>query len=307
MCSITDKHIILKNLNILESDLKDLHAVIISKDTITYNKVLNQLTDILINSWDDACKKAINNAIEYVVNKGEANFTESDIKDIDAMMQKALGTDLAGAVESSVMDLNQMALKLGLKEVLKSLKLKLGFDVSDQEAAAILGKHNMFFIGDYYNSQLSGNIDKVIRDYFTSNKTLEEVANDFEIQFGKIIDKGTDYFKLLADHTVNRTREIGRINGYEKAGIIKYEIKATMNERTCELCIEMNGKIFEVQQAIDLRDKILGMDDPRDIKNIAPWRSPDEIKGLSVADLPGGMEFPPFHGYCYCLTVAYFE
>jgi SPP1 gp7 family putative phage head morphogenesis protein len=308
MCNLTDTYYLNVKLRQLEKSLTDLNAVIVEKDTITYNKVLRELTNVLVNSWTDAARNGVNKAIEYITGKGEVNFNETDIKEIDSILQETLGMDLASTVESSVMELNQKAVKLGLKEVSKAVKMKLGFDVTDQEAAAILGKHNLFYIGNYYSDQLKGDIGEIIRGYFSGGKTLEEVTADFQSKFGKFTDKGSTYFEGLANHTLNRTREIGHINGYEKAGVIKYEIVAVVDDRTSEICLEMNGKVFEIQNAIDLRDSILGMDDPQSIKDVAPWRTPAEISGKSEADLPSGMEFPPYHfGGCRTTTVAYFE
>jgi SPP1 gp7 family putative phage head morphogenesis protein len=307
MCNEADKYYLSVKLNQLEKELTDLNATVIEKDSIAYNKILKQLTDVLVNTWTESAKTAVKEAIQYVTDKGETNFNETDIKEIDTIFKNYFGVDLAGAVESSVMDLNQKAIKLGLKDVSTSLKMKLSFGVADEEAAAILGKHNLFYVGNYYGDQVSGDIDKIIREYFTGSKTIEEVTTDLQSKFGKITDKGINYFEGLAEHTVNRTREIGHINGYEKAGVTKYEIKAILDDRTSEICIEMNGKVYEVAQAATLRDSILGLDDPRNIKDVAPWRTPGEISGKSVADLPAGMEFPPYHFRCRTTTIAYFE
>jgi SPP1 gp7 family putative phage head morphogenesis protein len=146
-----------------------------------------------------------------------------------------------------------------------------------------------------------------LKPYFTENKTITEVAEEFQKKFGKLTDKGIDYFEGLAEHTTNRNRELGKITGFEKAGVLKYEIRAVMDDRTSEICIEMNGKIFEVSDGVAFRDKILGIEDPNDIKTVAPWRSTDEIKGLSASELPPGMELPPYHWRCRTVAIAYFE
>lgn len=136
---------------------------------------------------------------------------------------------------------------------------------------------------------------------------FKEVAKDFANKFEDITNKGYDYFEGLAEHTANRVRELGKVTGYEKAGIMKYEIRAIMDDRTSDICQAMNGKIFEVAAAVDFRDTILSLDNPEDIKNAAPWRSGSEIKGIPDNEMPVGMELPPYHWRCRTLTVAYFE
>jgi SPP1 gp7 family putative phage head morphogenesis protein len=210
-------------------------------------------------------------------------------------------------MEADIFTLNAQIYKFGIGEVGKSLKMKLGFEVADEEAAAVLGKQNLFWVQDYYSEQLSGEIDNILKPYFTSDKTIGEVIDDFQKSFGKITDKGVDYFEGLAEHTTNRVRELGKITGYEKGGIVKYEIRAVMDDRTSDVCQQMNGQIFEVASGAAFRDTILSLSNPADIKDVAPWRTGDEISGLSGADLPPGMELPPYHWRCRTVTVAYFE
>ena len=59
--------------------------------------------------------------------------------------------------------------------------------------------------------------------------------------------------------------------GYEACGIDKYELLATLDDRTSEICQEMDGKVFEL--------------DKREV----------------------GINYPPFHPNCRTTTIAYFD
>ena len=61
------------------------------------------------------------------------------------------------------------------------------------------------------------------------------------------------------------------IKGYKTAGIEKYQILTAIDDRTCEECKKLDGKIFKVSEA------------------------------------KSGINVPPFHPGCRCTTIAYFE
>ena len=61
------------------------------------------------------------------------------------------------------------------------------------------------------------------------------------------------------------------LEGYKSAGLKQYQILAALDERTCDVCGEVfNGEIFNYDEAAT------------------------------------GVNFPPFHPYCRCVTTAYF-
>jgi len=291
----------------LESELKNLEYVIIQKDEKGYKKLLKKLNTLLVNTFDKKIETAIKHSLDYLESIGELFFNNNHLNHIQNIFQSEIGMDFPDIVNADVFTLNQQIYKFGIGEIGKSTGLKLAFDVADAEASAILGNHNLFWVQDYYTAQLQDDIDKILKPYFTSDKTIQEVMSDIQSKFSTVTNKGIDYFEGLAEHTTNRVRELGKITGYEKAGIIKYEIRAVMDDRTSDICLTMNGQIFEVSSGIDFRDTILGLDDPSSIKDVAPWRTASEISNLSTAELPPGMELPPYHWRCRTTTVAYFE
>ena len=72
----------------------------------------------------------------------------------------------------------------------------------------------------------------------------------------------TEYNLILND---------GAAKGYKEAGIDKYELLATLDNRTSDICQTMDGKIFEVSK--------------REV----------------------GVNYPPFHPNCRTTTIAYFD
>jgi SPP1 gp7 family putative phage head morphogenesis protein len=294
-------------VKVLDNIQEDLTAIIIEKDEKLKNKLLKQLTEALINSFDDQRTEAINKALDYLLSISDEKFTKSNAKFVNDILKKSLGEDLATVLKNNVRDLSDKLFKSGISDVARSLKLKLSFDVIDSQAAKILGKHTMFWILNYYSDQLQTEIDDILKGYYSEGKLIGEVASDFATKFSDKSDKGFAYFEGLAEHTTYRVNELGKINGYEKAGVEYYEIKAIMDDRTSDICREMDGVIFPVSEALSFRDQVLKLKSPEDIKSFAPWQSASKVLEYKLTgNFPTGMAIPPYHWRCRTITIAYF-
>lgn len=299
-----DKNIISKKL---DSISEDLEAIIIMKDKKLRNKLLKQLTEALVTSFDDQRSEAINKAIDYLLSISDEKFTKSHAKLINDILKSSLGEDLAAVLNSNIKDLSDKLFKSGISDVARSLELKLSFDVADTQAAKILGKHTLFWILNYYTMHLQTEIDDILKGYYTDGKLIADIASDFATKFADKSDRGFAYFEGLAEHTTYRINELGKINGMVKAGVEYYEIKAIMDDRTSDVCRQMDGVIFPLSKALEFRDEILNLKSPEDIKDFAPWRPESDIIDFKKDGFPVGMALPPYHWRCRTITVAYFE
>ncbi len=290
----------------LNSEIKGLHYTYILKSPKAFENLLDKLSNAIANCYDTKRTDAIHKAIDYLTSLPDnEKFSEKISGKIDSILSTELGKNLEELASEPVMELGQQIYKSGIQEVSKNLNMKLAFNVPDREAADILSSHNLFFIKDYYDSQLSQGINSILKDYVTGGKTIKEVSEDFYKKYNDATEKGQAYFEGLAEHTASRSRELGKITGFEKAGIEYYEVRAIIDDRTSDICLSMNGRIFSVLDGINFRDSILSMDNPEDIKSVAPWRSSSEVENLHTSDLPAGMELPPYHFRCRTVVVAY--
>jgi hypothetical protein len=90
----------------------------------------------------------------------------------------------------------------------------------------------------------------------------------------------------------------------EEAGFTEYEILAMMDERTCAICGEMNGRVFSVSETRKVINSVLDIQDPKAFKAAMPWQS-KPAKGMTNAKLcSSGQNLPPFHGRCRCTLIA---
>lgn len=87
-------------------------------------------------------------------------------------------------------------------------------------------------------------------------------------------------------------------------GVSTYEVNEVMDSITCPVCREMHGKTFEVEHAKQKLERQLNVDDPAELKEMAPWpkQSKDaleELKSLSKQELQDrGLDTPPYHPGC---------
>lgn len=290
---------------LIDDSKKKTRMVIISKNKREYDKLVKSLRTVLVGTYKKQQRKAIEDVIRYVTS--QKSYTKLVADEVNIRLSKHLGSDLQKLVEKSVTNFSTRTYRQGLKEVQLSTGVQLSFNLTDGEASKILGKQSLFWVGSYYDDKLSHKVDKVLGGYFSSGKTIQEVADEFRASYSKIAPQGVGYFEAFAEHTTTRIRELGHVTGYEKAGISYYQISAVLDDVTSEICREMHGKIFPVSKGIEFRDEILSLTDPDQIKEFAPWVPADEVAGIPADDLDVGMSLPPYHFRCRTITVAYFD
>lgn len=298
-------------IGIVDGMINEVESVIILKDDKGYKKLLSKLTGVLVNTFDDQAAAALKEAIDYLTGLGENGFTNKAKKEVQRILQEKLGTTLSTLVEESVLNLTEDIYKLGIKEVGASVKIKLDFGVKDIESSGILGNQNLFWVGDYYDEKLAKEFDEILDGYFNADKSIKEVADDFEVKFQDRIDAGRSYYEGLAEHTTNTIRGYGQIRGFKKAGLKYYEFLFVNDDRQSDICQylseKLSGKKFSVVDANDFIDKkILKMEDPREVKDLAPFHSLDEIKEFDIENLPEGFGVNLFHYRCRTKKVAHF-
>ena len=93
-----------------------------------------------------------------------------------------------------------------------------------------------------------------------------------------------------------RARSFGTVEGLVHGGIERLEIVAVMDERTSDICRELNGRIIDVADAVAVRDRLLDAESPEDVKLVTPWISADAAAASSSKDLAAqGVALPSFH------------
>jgi hypothetical protein len=109
---------------------------------------------------------------------------------------------------------------------------------------------------------------------------------------------------------IGSSLQMARLAGYgylieaRATGVTKYAVNEQLDNRTCPVCRTMHGKVFEVKTAYEKVDTLLRVDDPADLRSMAPWPKQNKdaianLRGMSSEDLvKAGWDTPPYHPRC---------
>ena len=122
---------------------------------------------------------------------------------------------------------------------------------------------------------------------------------------------GAKHIGGTANLTVARVHHFGFLDWAVANSVTYYKVTSVLDNKTCESCLEMNGKIFAVSDALKFREKYLSiLDDKELLKQEAPFITHATAKttqGFVVKKGEGVFFFPPFHPHCRCTLVAVHE
>ena len=133
---------------------------------------------------------------------------------------------------------------------------------------------NTKYLGANYSQRIwqnEENLMTTLNQEIPRGLTLGYNPRKLASQVSKKLDTNYNNTVRLIRTEYNKLQNEGSIAGYKAAGIEKYQISATLDSRTSDICREMNGEIYDVK------------------------------------DIEIGVNFPPFHPNCRTNTIPYFE
>lgn len=121
---------------------------------------------------------------------------------------------------------------------------------------------------------------------------------------------GESQINIASSLHTSRLAQFGFLTEAQFTGVQSYEVSEQLDGRTCPVCREMDGKVFPVSSAKAKVDRQLSVENPADLKIIAPFprqdkNSVDALSKMSTAQLVGaGLDTPPYHPRCRGILVA---
>jgi len=131
--------------------------------------------------------------------------------------------------------------------------------------------------------------------------------NDFIEEFDDTVNLERWKIRRIIETTANKARAFANVNYVKQAGVEKYEIVEMLDNRTCEYCKHMNGKIMQVELAVDQIQKATdqGIEEMTKIMPFVTALKIGEFKKLDTAELQlQGFNTPSFHPHCRGRIVA---
>ncbi len=208
-----------------------------------------------------------------------------------------------------------------LGEKWSSLRVDPSFALENKEGVEALRTTTSMYFADEYEKQADRFRDRaarVLSDGLAQGLGTSELAADLGAEFtGAAIH--SSYWETVASVHVSRARSFGSFATYKEAGVERYEVVAMMDERTTPICQAMNGRVLEVQAALDNLEEVEGAETLEEVKRVAPLMRLQN--GQPV--LPGGQRVtsktpskklmslgvhgPPYHYRCRTTLVPVFE
>lgn len=191
--------------------------------------------------------------------------------------------------------------------------VKPSFDLFDEQAVIQLQDDQMLWIGVHYDKNVRDTVRESVKPGVVEGVSRTEAGRRVAEAVGKQLRKitvpggfnGSDakYFEGLAANTATNSRVRGQLRSFVDVGVTRYEIVNPMDDRTSPICVEMNGKVFTVNEGASLIAKVSGATNPDQVKEAHPWVSVSEAKSIyksggERALAKAGLSLPPYHFRC---------
>lgn len=270
-----------------------------------------KVADDLTKAWDEEMRKAIIAALDRLRDLGAGTFTASDGAAILRVLDERVGVEaMRAALREPVVNLTDALFRTGAAEVGRAVSIDIAFMRPDLDALDALKENNLFWIGEHWNSHTRDKLDTILTEYFSEGMTREGLAQRMADDFRTLTSRSHVYWEMVADHMATKGREIGRVTGYQRAGVRKVQVRAHLDERTTPCCRHQHGRVIDVQTLADQRDAYFAASAKGDklaMADIWTMHGKDaDLSGTRTRDLKG-VGSPPYHYRCRTITVAYFE
>lgn len=180
------------------------------------------------------------------------------------------------------------------------------FDILDSRAIQYALKLHDFYLGNFFQGdiQIRQRTLKRMADYYLKEGNPigkdQEGIRKFKNSFGQYLKEQADWkARQIVDTSVNYLRNSAKLRAMQKAKIKKYRWDATGDRLTCAACRSMDGRVFELEDAIRVLDTLEGIQDPALLKELRPIiTTPQRNISSSIPT-----KFPPLHPFCRCRVV----
>jgi hypothetical protein len=295
--------------------LADLdRTIILAKSSVALEKIIEDMKHVFSKAWKDQSRTAIKSSLRILEGTGRQGLmTPGEIDLVVSDMEKHLGAGLKEAVREPVFEIQEAAFLQGGSEEMKATGVDFNLRMQDTKALAVLQENTLFWVGDYFGDDLQDEIRTSLRKLYEGGYQRSEIMWDFKIALEDKLPRSAAYWDLLADHTCTKVREIGRVAGYEQAGVTAIRVRARIDHNTTQICRRLHGHIIATKDLRKQVDRYLAACETKDkekIKGSWPWWNDKKAKSLQTVDdvnaevAAGNIGLPPYHARCRTITVS---
>jgi len=271
-----------------------------------FDRLMHEYYMVGINTFDKQVKEAAKFAIRELTKLGNTQRAdETFLRNLEQVINQKLGEDFAHEMYNKTRTFTDITYRLSTQEdQFKRHQTKVKLNANDHRIIEMIKKQNVFWLQNYYSGDVSKRFQDLLVSSIENGWSNQTLAGEMKSHFSDLVKGSEAYFKGLAEHTGLRVREFSRLTAYKKCGVTHYQIHAVIDERTSEICLALDGKIFSIEPALNTMEEML---EPPDYSN--PEKAKERLKEIApFADekniLTGEhVQFPPFHWRCRTRTV----
>ena len=134
------------------------------------------------------------------------------------------------------------------------LAIAADFNALDRRIVRHLRSSQANFVRDEYGRRHEAFGEKarrIVAEGLEAGLGREDIARDLEHAAQAVIaGRGRFYWEVVAGSFVSRGRSFAQLSAYAEAGLERYVIEATLDERTTNICRFLHGKTFSVRSGL---------------------------------------------------------
>lgn len=292
---------------------KEAETILKARDL---DEIVRSMRQVLRDSFQRQLRQTTIDGIRYL------QRTKASVPEIEDWLRDhyrtRLGHRFAEVVGADVEDHAEAAYRNGGEAGAKAVPgVAWQFQDPDVKSLKVLTGETKFWIGEHYGDHLEEKLEEGLREHFRGVEgTREDLSWALEETTAGIARRSRAYWDFFADHTATKIREIGRVSGYEQAGVKTIRVKAQLDDRTTAICRNLHGTVISVEHQRTFVDNYMKAAESRDkeaIKEAWPWWSDQQAGHLETAQgrreavTQGKVGPPPYHARCRTITVAEFS
>lgn len=225
---------------------------VILREDNAWQSLRQRLVDAFTKAWRNQSARGLSDLLDVL---RELRDRPINRKMVDILMDRLrlnLGSEaMAGALNKPVVSLSDLIFRVGAKEPTDSASISINWSTlshPDREALNLVTDGN--WVANSWNTFTDKLFRDALDDYFREGMTRYQLAERFTEDFRGLTQRGQVYWEMLADHAATKTREIGRVSGYQRATVTKVQIRAHIDHRTTPRCRSLHGRVIEVSTLV---------------------------------------------------------
>lgn len=199
-------------------------------------------------------------------------------KDLLKGMDKKIAKDVQPVLATGIDDMYRLTRQSQINQLFSQKRIKSKGDFSpfgarDEQVVDLLTRSQNVYVSHGVGNQIknfNARSKDVLSDALRQGMSQKQVQKELLKEFGGNV-ASKEYWDVYSSAWLNKTRNWANLELFNEAGFEQYEILEAMDERTCPICLQMNGKTFSVRKQIGIMERVAENPDPDFLVEKTPW------------------------------------